>query len=168
MNPDIPYVLPDGTYAQDDKGKPLKLTLPDTDSGVFPANGSCKAQVNIWCWPIGSGEVYGYRKDAERAAGGPRGRDAKDAGRQAGRRVERVRDHDAGRPTDGGPERHKGPRRRPASRHRRTRGPIALQHHGGRATVSGTARPPSCSLRISTLSLSTESVWWSCLGQPSK
>jgi hypothetical protein len=22
-----------------------------------------KAQVNIWCWPIGSGEVYGYRTD---------------------------------------------------------------------------------------------------------
>jgi len=22
-----------------------------------------KAQINIWCWPIGSGEIYGYRTD---------------------------------------------------------------------------------------------------------
>ena len=26
---------------------------------------SGKSQVNIWCWPIGSGEVYGYRMDAK-------------------------------------------------------------------------------------------------------
>ena len=25
--------------------------------------GASKAQVNIWGWPIGSGEVYGYRMD---------------------------------------------------------------------------------------------------------
>src|SRR5262249_11089810 len=25
--------------------------------------GSSKSQVNMWCWPIGSGEVYGYRTD---------------------------------------------------------------------------------------------------------
>ena len=26
-------------------------------------NKTGRAQVNIWCWPIGSGEVYGYRTD---------------------------------------------------------------------------------------------------------
>ncbi len=65
MNPGIPYVLPDGTHAHDVKGKPLSLTLPDSDSGVFPRYPFVKAQVNIWCWPIGSGEVYGYRMDAK-------------------------------------------------------------------------------------------------------
>ena len=38
------------------------MSLPDSDSGIF-LRGSAKGQVNIWCWPIGSGEVYGYRTD---------------------------------------------------------------------------------------------------------
>ncbi|MBI4601505.1 MAG: DUF1080 domain-containing protein [Planctomycetes bacterium] len=33
-----------------------------SDSGVY-LRGSSKSQVNIWNWPIGSGEVYGYRTD---------------------------------------------------------------------------------------------------------
>ena len=36
--------------------------MPDSDSGIY-LRGSSKSQVNIWCWPIGSGEVYGYRTD---------------------------------------------------------------------------------------------------------
>ena len=36
------------------------------DSGIY-LRGSSKSQVNIWCWPIGSGEVYGYRTDEEAA-----------------------------------------------------------------------------------------------------
>ena len=31
-------------------------------SGIY-LRGSSKSQVNIWCWPVGSGEVYGYRTD---------------------------------------------------------------------------------------------------------
>jgi hypothetical protein len=63
INPRIPYVLPDGTHARDTTGRPLELALPDSDSGVF-LRGSAKNQVNIWCWPIGSGEFYGFRTDA--------------------------------------------------------------------------------------------------------
>lgn len=63
INPNIPYVLPDGTHAKGIDGKELKLALPDSDSGVFIKYPYSKAQVNIWCWPIGSGEVYGYRMD---------------------------------------------------------------------------------------------------------
>jgi hypothetical protein len=37
--------------------------VPDSDSGVF-LRGSGKHQVNIWCWPVGSGEMYGVRRDA--------------------------------------------------------------------------------------------------------
>lgn len=32
------------------------------DSGIY-LRGSSKAQVNLWCWTCGSGEVYGYRMD---------------------------------------------------------------------------------------------------------
>jgi hypothetical protein len=63
VNPNVFYVLPDGTHGRDIQGKELRMALPDSDSGVF-LRGSGKSQVNIWCWPIGSGEVYGYRTDA--------------------------------------------------------------------------------------------------------
>jgi hypothetical protein len=38
------------------------ITVPDSDSGIF-IRGDGKSQINIWCWPCGSGEVYGYRMD---------------------------------------------------------------------------------------------------------
>ncbi|WP_435007707.1 3-keto-disaccharide hydrolase [Tundrisphaera lichenicola] len=63
INQGIPYVLPDGLHARGADGKELKLALPDSDSGVFLRDVNGKSQVNIWCWPIGSGEVYGYRMD---------------------------------------------------------------------------------------------------------
>jgi hypothetical protein len=64
INEQIPYILPDGTHARDIHGKELKLALPDSDSGVFLRDlKTGRSQVNIWCWPIGSGEVYGYRTD---------------------------------------------------------------------------------------------------------
>jgi hypothetical protein len=62
-NPNVPYVLPDGSHARGVDGKELKLRLPDSDSGIFLRDLKGKSQVNIWCWPIGSGEVYGYRMD---------------------------------------------------------------------------------------------------------
>ncbi|MBN1126474.1 MAG: DUF1080 domain-containing protein [Sedimentisphaerales bacterium] len=62
VNPNVPYILPDGTHARDIKGQEMKLALPDSDSGIY-LRGAGKNQVNIWCWPIGSGEFYGYRMD---------------------------------------------------------------------------------------------------------
>jgi hypothetical protein len=62
VNPNVPYILPDGTHARDVHGKEMRLTLPDSDSGIL-LRGSGKYQVNIWCWPIGSGEMYGIRMD---------------------------------------------------------------------------------------------------------
>jgi 3-keto-disaccharide hydrolase len=64
VNPNVPYILPDGTHARDIRGKEMRLALPDSDSGVL-LRGSGKNQINIWCWPIGSGEMYGYRMDAK-------------------------------------------------------------------------------------------------------
>ena len=59
---DMPIVLPDGTHKLDAEGKEIKIPTPNADSGIY-LRGTGKAQINIWCWPIGSGEVYGYRMD---------------------------------------------------------------------------------------------------------
>jgi hypothetical protein len=64
LNPNVPYILPDGTHARDVTGKEHRLALPDSDSGVF-IRGDGRFQVNIWCWPIGSGEMYGLRTDPQ-------------------------------------------------------------------------------------------------------
>lgn len=58
----VPVILPDGSHKLDADGKELKLDIEDLDSGIY-LRGSPKSQVNIWMWPIGSGEVYGYRMD---------------------------------------------------------------------------------------------------------
>ncbi len=60
----VPVILPDGSHKKDANGKELKVELEDVDSGIY-LRGSSKAQVNIWMWPVGSGEVYGYRMDAK-------------------------------------------------------------------------------------------------------
>jgi dienelactone hydrolase len=60
---DLPVVLANGDPALDADGKQIVERLPYAgDSGIY-LRGSSKSQVNIWCWPIGSGEVYGYRTD---------------------------------------------------------------------------------------------------------
>jgi 3-keto-disaccharide hydrolase len=61
-NPGVPIIRYDGTHKKGPDGKEIRISVPDSDSGVY-LRGSSKAQVNIWCWPIGSGEVYGYRTD---------------------------------------------------------------------------------------------------------
>ncbi len=57
-----PVIGPDGNPAHDDEGNAKTVTFPNADSGIY-LRGSSKAQVNIWNWPIGSGEVWGYRTD---------------------------------------------------------------------------------------------------------
>ncbi len=56
----VPIVKPDGSHKLGPDGKEIKLTMPTADSGIY-LRGYPHAQVNIWCWPIGSGEVYSYR-----------------------------------------------------------------------------------------------------------
>lgn len=60
----VPIVLKDGTYLQDAMGNKLTIKMPNADSGIY-VRGTSRAQLNIWCWPIGSGEVYGYRNNAD-------------------------------------------------------------------------------------------------------
>ena len=67
VNPNVPIIRFDGTHKKDAAGQEIRIAVPDSDSGIY-VRGTSKAQVNIWCWPIGSGEVYGYRTDAKMPA----------------------------------------------------------------------------------------------------
>ncbi len=83
-NPNVPIIRVDGTHKKGADGKEITLAVPDSDSGIY-LRGSSRAQVNIWCWPIGSGEVYGYRMDdklpaAVRAGVTPRANADRDIG----------------------------------------------------------------------------------------
>jgi hypothetical protein len=56
-----PVILPSGDYAKNDDGSEKQVEVADAgDSGIY-LRGSADSQVNIWCWPVGSGEVWGYR-----------------------------------------------------------------------------------------------------------
>jgi type 1 glutamine amidotransferase len=84
INRNVPYILPDGTHAKDIRGQEMRMALPDADSGVF-LRGDGWFQANIWCWPIGSGEMYSVRTDPKtppdvRAAVTPRTRADKPVG----------------------------------------------------------------------------------------
>lgn len=58
-----PVILPDGSEATGAEGKPITVAVMDAgDSGIY-LHGSSKSQINIWNWPVGSGEIWGYRTD---------------------------------------------------------------------------------------------------------
>jgi hypothetical protein len=52
--------LPDGSEKLDETGKPIVIEFPDADSGILLRGGP---QVNIWCWPVGSGELWSVRRN---------------------------------------------------------------------------------------------------------
>ena len=57
-----PVILSSGDVAKNDDGTPQTIDVPLADSGIY-LRGSSKAQINIWQWPVGSGEIWGYRTD---------------------------------------------------------------------------------------------------------
>jgi hypothetical protein len=62
-----PILLANGDEKKDEKGNPVTVEIEERDSGVY-LRGSSKSQVNLWSWPAGSGEVYGYRTDRKMPA----------------------------------------------------------------------------------------------------
>jgi hypothetical protein len=130
VNPRVPIVLPDGSHKKNENGEEIRIQVPDSDSGIF-IRGQSKSQINIWCWPVGSGEVYGYRMDknmppAVRAGVTPKINADKDIGEwntfkitvideyltvELNGRIVLENAHLPGLPAEG---------------------PIALQHHGGK------------------------------------
>jgi len=60
----VPVILPDGSEAAHAEGKQVTVPVMDAgDSGIY-LRGSSKSQINIWNWPVGSGEIWGYRRDS--------------------------------------------------------------------------------------------------------
>lgn len=66
-NPNVPFILPSGLHKRNAKGEDITMVIPDSDSGIL-LRGESKCQANIWNWPVGSGEVYGYRSDEKMPA----------------------------------------------------------------------------------------------------
>jgi hypothetical protein len=66
-NPRVPLILPSGLHKLDENGQEIRMVVPDSDSGIL-FRGPNQAQANIWGWPIGSGEVYGYRMNPDMPA----------------------------------------------------------------------------------------------------
>lgn len=63
-----PLVLPTGLEEKNPDGSLKEVEVDDAgDSGIY-LRGNSKSQVNIWCRPVGSGEVYGYRTDSQMPA----------------------------------------------------------------------------------------------------
>lgn len=56
----VPTILPNGDYARDTAGNVIYTMMPNADSGILMRG---KDQVQVWCWPIGSGEIWGTRND---------------------------------------------------------------------------------------------------------
>ena len=146
----MPIVLQDGTTLKDAAGRQITIALPNADSGIY-LRGSSKAQVNIWCWPIGSGEVYGYRNDKSmppdvRAGVTPRINADKPVGQwntfiiiMVGDRLTVLLNNQMvleNAQLPGVPK----------------RGRIALQHHGGRRS-DGTYSPASSLLQFRNISI---------------
>jgi len=134
-----PIVLQDGSYLTDATGKTITIKRLSPDSGIY-LRGTPKGQVNIWNWPVGSGENYSYRHQQAnpviRAGATPRTKGDNPVGEwnrfeiyMIGNRLtilinERLVTENAELP--GLPE----------------SGPIGLQHHGGR-NADGTYRAAS-------------------------
>jgi hypothetical protein len=138
-NPNVYYILPDGNHARDVRGKELRFPLPDSDSGIY-IRGSAGHQINIWCWPAGSGEMYGVRMDRKnppelRAAATPRSQADKPVGEWnrfeitvRGKSVTVVLNGKTVIPTAEMPSLPQ-------------RGPVALQHHGSKRGGQWTSPP---------------------------
>lgn len=140
VNPRVYHILADGSEELGPDGKPKPYPQPDSDSGIY-LRGMGKYQVNIWCWPVGSGEMYGVRRDAVlppevRAGATPRLKADKPVGQWnrfditvRGSTVKVLLNGKAVLPgvtIPGLPQ----------------RGPIALQHHGSQTNGQWTS-PPS-------------------------
>lgn len=55
-----PVILPNGLVRIGGDGKPVTEEIVEFDSGVY-LRGNPSTQINMWNWPVGSGEVYGIR-----------------------------------------------------------------------------------------------------------
>lgn len=141
-----PLVMPDGTYLKDAAGNVINVPRPNADSGVY-IRGSSRSQINIWGWPVGSGEDYGFRHAEsnpaeQRAAFTPRLRADRPLGEWNRFTIVAVGDRVTVLLNDQTViDRAQLPDGIPAS------GPITLQHHGG-VNAAGELQPSSAVLQF--------------------
>lgn len=57
----LPTVLPTGEYLRDENGDIIEPLGPNSDSGILIKGAG---QVQMWCWSVGSGELWTVRNDA--------------------------------------------------------------------------------------------------------
>ena len=60
----LPTILPDGSYLRDADGKIVEPLGPNSDSGILLKG---VGQSNLWCWSVGSGELWGVRNNKDLA-----------------------------------------------------------------------------------------------------
>ncbi len=60
----LPTILPDGSYMTDADGKVVQPLRPNSDSGILLKG---VGQTNLWCWSVGSGELWSIRNNQELA-----------------------------------------------------------------------------------------------------
>jgi len=58
----LPTILPDGTYLTDESGKTIEPLGPNSDSGILLKG---VGQTNLWCWSVGSGELWSVRNNRD-------------------------------------------------------------------------------------------------------
>jgi len=137
----MPTIGADGSYKTDADGSVIKTPTPNADSGIF-LRGTGGSQVNLWCWPIGSGELWSVRNNKKltpelRAAAVPKVRADKPVGQWNSMDITMMGD------------------RVTVMLNGKTvienaqipgileRGPIGLQHHGGLNKRTGEMSPAS-------------------------
>jgi len=60
----LPTILPDGSYLKDSEGKNVAPLRPNSDSGILLKG---VGQTNLWCWSVGSGELWSIRNNQDLA-----------------------------------------------------------------------------------------------------
>jgi hypothetical protein len=61
----LPTILPDGSYIRDKDGNIVEPLGPNSDSGILLKG---VGQTNLWCWSVGSGELWSIRNNQDLSA----------------------------------------------------------------------------------------------------
>ena len=56
----LPTILPNGEYLRDNNGEIIEPMGPNADSGILLKG---VGQTNLWCWSVGSGELWSVRNN---------------------------------------------------------------------------------------------------------
>lgn len=61
----LPTILPDGSYVKNADGSTFEPLGPNSDSGILLKG---VGQTNLWCWSVGSGELWSVRNNQDLTA----------------------------------------------------------------------------------------------------